>query len=47
MEMELLQKEALPDSSFDFQDWRQLPFLSSNDNDDDMPFPFNQNDIDY
>ncbi|KAL8555562.1 hypothetical protein ACS0TY_003387 [Phlomoides rotata] len=29
MEMELLQKEALPDSSVDFQDWRQLPFLST------------------
>ncbi|KAK4397490.1 hypothetical protein Sango_1585600 [Sesamum angolense] len=30
MEMELLQKERpLSDSSFDFQDWHQLPFLSS------------------
>ncbi|KAL3815181.1 hypothetical protein ACJIZ3_016449 [Penstemon smallii] len=30
MEMELLQKEhPLSDSSFEFQDWRQIPFLST------------------
>ncbi|KAG8363536.1 hypothetical protein BUALT_Bualt19G0032600 [Buddleja alternifolia] len=35
MEMELLQKERpLSDSSFDFQDWRQLPFLSTYAKDD-------------
>ncbi|KAL0308802.1 UNVERIFIED_CONTAM: hypothetical protein Sradi_5822500 [Sesamum radiatum] len=40
MEMELLQKERpLSDSSFDFQDWRQLPFLSSNNIYADTAFP--------
>ncbi|KAL0374094.1 UNVERIFIED_CONTAM: hypothetical protein Sradi_3325100 [Sesamum radiatum] len=40
MEMELLQKERpLSDSSFDFQDWRQLPFLSSNNIHTDTAFP--------
>lgn len=35
IEMEFLQKEhPLPDSSFEFQDWRQLPFLSTYAKDD-------------
>lgn len=32
MEMELIRTERpVPNSSIDFQDWRQLPFLSSMD----------------
>ncbi|XP_073139254.1 uncharacterized protein [Henckelia pumila] len=36
MEMELIRTERpVPDSSIDFQDWRQLPFLSTYAKDDD------------